>query len=79
MQFRYFNDEIPKAEVLDLVPQKTVDYDDPVKAVLEGPDLIDGVEFKTGALVNDDGTCKLYYFYCPKTDRAKGQTYADAA
>lgn len=79
MQFRYFNDQISKAEILDLVPDHTVEYDDPVRAVLDGGSLVDGVVYQTGILVGDNGEGKLFYFYCPKTNRAKGQTYADAA
>jgi hypothetical protein len=78
-KFKYFSEDVSKQDALDVVPDHVEEYKDPVRAVLDGAAQIDGEVYKSGLLVNDDDTPRLWYFYDYRTNRSRAQDYADAA
>jgi len=73
-KFNYFKESVSKEEVGTIDPDRSVKYGTLVEAVHEGTALVDGDMYKTGAIVNPDGTQRLYYFYKALAGRVVGAT-----
>lgn len=78
MRVLLYKEEYAKEDILGAEPAKSLDYDDPVKAVLEGTHMLDGVEYKSALLTMDDGTPRAYYWWNYKTARHGAQRFYDA-
>jgi len=81
IKFRYFKQDLSKEEALEQDFDDEKEFPDMITAVKQGRLHVDGKQYKSGLVLNDDGTPTIWYFFNYKINevRAQGVDNANAA